>query len=240
MRTGYPALTSMGRGIRSARLVVPALVAVATALVASVALAGVAVYSNDFSSSKEAKELRHAEGKHCKKDWRKKAKSLKVEAERGRTVCGYRPPVQGDAARPNHKIRVEGKLLKSTPKKVRDRVYLAVAVRSGKDSGYELQVFPTQHKFRLMRRAGSDNVKVLAKGGSKNVKGVNKPNVLNLSVRGSQLAAGVNGKRVAKVADRSSGQIDGRKLELMLGYSKKRKKPAAATFDNLQVQVPKP
>ena len=157
--TGYPALTSMGPGIRSARVVVPALVAVAAALVASVAFAGVAVYSNDFSSSNEAKELRHAEGKHCKKDWRKKAKSLKVAAERGRTVCGYRPPVQGDAASPNHKIRVEGKLLKSTPKKVRDRVYLGAAVRSGKDSGYELQVFPTQHKFRLVRRAGSDNVK---------------------------------------------------------------------------------
>lgn len=218
----------------------PVLVAVAAALVAAVAIAGVTVYSNDFSSRKEAKELRHAEGKHCKKDWRKKAKSLTVTAERGKTVCGYRPPVQGDSARPNHKIRAEGKLLKDTPKRVRDRVYVGVAVRSGKEKGYELQVFPTQHKFRLVRRASSDNVNVLAKGGGKNIKGINKPNVLNLSARGSQLTAGVNGKRVAKVADRNSEQIDGRKLEIMLGYKKKRAQRAVATFDNLGVQVPKP
>ena len=74
----------------------------AAAVLTATAIAGVTVYKNDFSSSKEAKEVRHAEGKHCKKGWRKKAKSLEVDAERGRTVCGYRPPVQGDAARPDH------------------------------------------------------------------------------------------------------------------------------------------
>jgi len=212
----------------------------ASAVLTATAIAGVTVYKNDFSSSKEAKEVRHAEGKHCKKGWRKKAKSLEVDAERGRTVCGYRPPVQGDATRPNHGIRVDAKLLKKTPKKVRDRVYVGVAVRSAKDIGYELQVFPSEHKFRLSRRAGSDNVNVLDKGTNKAIKGVNKRNVLNLSVSGSQVAAGVNGKRVAKVADRKSSQIDGRKLEFMLGYAKKRKKPASATFDSLAVQVPKP
>src|SRR4051794_31450119 len=170
----------MGRATRRARLVVPVLVVLVAALAAAVAVAGVTVYSNDFSKSREAKELRHAEGKHCKKNWRKKAKSLGVTAKRGRTVCGYRPPVQGDSASPNHRIRVEAKLLKDTPKKVRDQVYLAAAVRSGKDKGYELQVFPTQHKFRLVRRAGSDKVSILAKGPNKVIKGINKPNLLNL------------------------------------------------------------
>ena len=59
-------------------------------------------------------------------------------------------------------------------------------------------------------------------------------------MRGSQLAAGVNGKRLAKVADHNSSQVDGRKLEIMLGYVKKRRKAASASFDNLEVQVPKP
>jgi hypothetical protein len=230
----------MRRATRRARLLVPALVALVAGVAAAVAIAGVTVYSNDFSSSKEAKELRHSEGKHCKKDWRKKAKALRVTAERGRTVCGYRPPVEGDSAAPNHRIRAKTTLLKDTPKSVRDRVYVGAAVRTGKDKGYELQVFPTQHKFRLARRAGKDNVNILAKGPSKAIKGINKPNVLNLSVRGSQISAGVNGKRVAKVADRNSGQVDGRRLEIMLGYTKKRTKAASATFDNLEVQVPKP
>jgi hypothetical protein len=226
--------------IRRALLLVPALVAAVAALLAAAAFAGVTVYSNDFSSHKEAKELRHAEGKHCKRGWRKKGKSIQVSADRGRTVCGYRPPVEGDSGSPNHKIRVKSKLLKKTPKKVRDRVYTGVAVRSGKDAGYELQVFPTQHKFRLARRAGSGKVDILAKAKNKAIKGINKVNALNLSVRGSQLIAGVNGKRVAKLADRNSGQVDGRKLEVMLGYNKKRKKLASATFDDLGVQVPKP
>jgi hypothetical protein len=218
---------------------VPTLVLLAAGLMAAAALATVTVYSNDFSSKKEVKELSHAEGKHCDKEWRKKAKSLEVTAEKGRTVCGYRPPVQGDAAAPNHKLRAKTKLLTDTPKSVRDRVYLGIAVRSGKDTGYELQVFPTQHKFRLVRRAGADNVNVLAKGGGKAIKGVNKPNVLNLSAKGSQLMARVNGKRVAKLADRSN-QVDGRKLEIILGYKKKKPKPASASFDDLAVQVPSP
>jgi hypothetical protein len=225
---------------RRARLLAPALVTIAAAVVAATAIAGVTVYQNNFSSGKEAKELRHAQGKHCKKDRRKKGKSLKVSAQRGRTVCGYRPPVQGDTAGPDHRIRVQAKLLKSTPKKVRGRVYVGASVRSAKDIGYELQVFPSEHKFRLVRRAGSDDVKVLEKGENKAIKGVNKPNVLNLSVTGSQLVANVNGKRVAKVVDRNSNQVNGRKLEIMLGYAKKRKKPVSATFDNLAVQVPKP
>jgi hypothetical protein len=225
---------------RKARLLAPPAVAIAAAVLTATAIAGVTVYQNSFSSGKETKELRHAQGKHCKKDWRKKAKSLEVSAERGRTVCGYRPSVQGDTAAPDHRIRVQTKLLKDTPKKVRGRVYVGAAVRSAKDVGYELQVFPSEHKFRLARRAGSDSVNILDKGANKAIKGVNKPNVLNLSVTGSQVAASVNGKRVAKVADRNSSQVDGRKLEIMLGYAKKRKKPASATFDNLAVQVPKP
>jgi hypothetical protein len=219
---------------------VPALGVVVAALVAAAAFAGVTVYSNDFSSGKEAKELRHAEGKHCKKQWRKKSKSLRIAAKRGRTVCGYRPPVQGDSASPDHTIRAKTKLSEDIPKKVRDRVYVGVAVRSGHQTGYELQVYPSKHRFRLVRRASSDNVNILAKGRSKAINGVRKPNRLQLTVHGSRLKADANGKRLAKIVDRNSGQVDGRKLEIMVGYQRKRNKPVSASFDDLEVQVPKP
>jgi hypothetical protein len=230
----------MRHASRKARFLLPAGVALAAVLLAATALAGVTVYTNNFSSSKEAKELRHAEGKHCKKDWRKKAKSLVVTASRGKTVCGYRPPVQGDAESPNHKFKAEGKLLKDTPKSVRDGVYVGLVVRSAKDTGYELQVYPSEHRFRLVRMNGTDKVGVLAKGSNKAIKGTNKPNVMTLSAVGSQVVGRVNGKRVAKLADHSSGQVDGRKLEITFGYKKKRSKAASGTFDNLEVQVPKP
>jgi hypothetical protein len=230
----------MGFRTRKAWITALVLAAVGAALVAATAIAGVTVYSNNFSSKGEAKELRHAEGKGCNKDWRKKAKSVVVTAKRGKTVCGYRPPVEGDADGPNHKFKAKEKLLKETPKSVRDGVYLGIAVRSAKDTGYELQVFPTEHKFRLVRRTGGDKADLLAKGRNKAIDGTNKPNAMLISAVGSQVVAKVNGKRLAKVGDRNSGQVDGRKVEVMLGYKKKRTKPASATFDNLELQVPRP
>jgi hypothetical protein len=230
----------MGSSAWKARLTAVALAAAVVAVMAATAIAGVTVYTNNFSSRSEAKELRHSEGKNCDKDWRKKAKSVIVTARKGRTVCGYSPPVQGDSNAPNHKFKAKEKLLKDTPKSVRDGVYLGIAVRSAKDTGYQLQVFPSEHKFKLTRQTGGDKVGVLAKGGNKAINGTNKPNAMLLSAVGSQVVAKVNGKRLAKVGDRASGQVDGRKVEILLGYKKKRSKPASATFGNLELQVPRP
>jgi opacity protein-like surface antigen len=230
----------MGSSAWKARLTAVALAAAVAAVMAATAVAGVTVYTNNFSSRSEAKELRHSEGKHCNKDWRKKAKSVLVTASKGRTVCGYSPPVQGDGAAPNHRFEATEKLLKDTPKSVRDGVYLGIAVRSAKDTGYQLQVFPSEHKFKLTRQTGGDKVGVLAKGSNKAIDGTNKPNAMLLSAVGSQVIAKVNGKRLAKVGDRASGQVDGRKVEVLLGYKKKRSKPASATFGNLELQVPRP
>jgi hypothetical protein len=230
----------MGASTWKARLTAVALAAAVAGVMAATAIAGVTVYTNNFSSKSEAKDLRHSEGKHCNKDWRKKAKSVLVTAEKGRTVCGYSPPVQGDSNAPNHKFKAKAKLLKDTPKSVRDGVYLGLAVRSAKDTGYQLQLFPSEHKFRLTRETGGDKVGVLAKGGNKAIDGTNKPNAMLLSAVGSKVVAKVNGKRLAKVADRGAAQVDGRKVEVLLGYKKKRSKPASATFGNLELQVPRP
>lgn len=230
----------MGSRTRKARLATLALAAAAAALLAATAFAGVTVYKNNFSSKREAKELRHAEGKKCEKNWRKKGESIAVKAKRGPMVCGYRPPVEGDGPAPDHSIQVQGKLLKDTPKGVRGRTYLGVAVRSGKKDGYELWVFPTKEKFKVARRAGKGPPSFLAKGNSKAIKGPGKPNLLSLKAVGSKVIAKVNGKRVAKTTDRNASGIKGRKLEVMLGYKKRSSKPASATFDNVKVQVPKP
>jgi hypothetical protein len=230
----------MGFRTRKARIAALTLAVATAALVAATAFAGVTVYKNNFSSKREAKELRHAEGKKCEKNWRKKGESIAVKARKGPMVCGYRPPVEGDGAAPDHSIQVQEKLLKDTPKSVRDRAYLGVAVRSGKKGGYELWVFPTKQKFKLARRAGKGPPTFLAKGNNKAIKGPDKSNVMSLKAVGSKLIAKVNGKRVAKAVDRNASGIKGRKLEAMLGNKKRRNKAAVATFDNVKVQVPKP
>jgi len=225
----------MGPRTRIARIPALVLVAVAAALLAATAIAGVTVYTNSFSSKGGSKELRHAEGKNCQKSWRQKAKKVVVRAKKGKTVCGYRPPVEGDADAPDHYFKATEKMAKSTPKSVRDRVYTGIAVRSGKDVGYELWVFPTDRKFKLARLNGGSKPTFLAKGGNKAIKGRGKANHLGLKAVGSKIIARANGKRLAKTVPkrgkgrRAQGRADARLQEEALEAGlHDRRRPRAA------------
>jgi hypothetical protein len=221
-----------------AGLALAALVAVGVA--AATALAGVTVYKNAFSRKGDAKELRHAEGKHCKRLFRKKAGKLRIDVTRGPEVCGYRPPVEGDTDGPDHNFQTKAKFLRSTPKGLRKNAYVAIAVRSGKASGYELRVFPVKHRFRLARSPSGGGGGFPAVGRSSAIKGFNKPNVLGLKAGGSRVVARVNGTTVARVTDSNPAQVGGRKLELAVGHGKRSPKTVAATIDDLRLQVPTP
>ena len=207
---------------------------------AAVALAGVTVYKNNFSSKSEAKELRHSSGKHCAKRWRHKAKAVRVQRNAGAGTCGYRPPVEGDSSGPDHDFRAKLKLLKATPKGLRGSAYLTIAVRSGKDAGYELRIFPKRHKFELRRAPSGGGNDFPATGRSEAIKGVDKPNRVRLKAGGNKVTARVNGTQLAKVTDSNAGQVDGRKLEVGVGSTRRSHKRIVATFDNLKLLVPNP
>jgi hypothetical protein len=230
----------MGLRTPTTRVGALALAALAAALMAATAVAGVTVYKNNFSSKVESKELRHVEGKHCSKTWREKGKSALISTDKGPRVCGYAPPVEGDTGGPDQTIQAKEKLLKDTPKSARDGVYLAVAVHSGKETGYVLRIYPTKHKFKLIRRPSGGGKGFPVGGRSKAIQGVNKPNVLSLKAVGTKVIARVNGKKLVKSKDTNPAQVDGRKLEVALGYDKKKSKPALITVDDVSVQVPKP
>jgi hypothetical protein len=212
----------------------------ALGLAAAAAVAGITVYKNDFSTRHEVRELRHSEGKHCDRAWRRRAKKVRIRVNGGPEVCGYRPPVEGDTAGPDHDFQAKEKLLKATPKGIRDGAYLAIDVRSGKNAGYELRVFPTKHTFQLRRSPQGGGSGFPAKGKSRAVKGVDKPNVLRLKAVHNRVIARVNGKKVARVVDTNPAEVDGRKLEVAIGHRRHRPKPVVATVDDLKVQVPKP
>jgi hypothetical protein len=230
----------MGSMRLTTRAVVVLAALAAIGLAAATALAGVTVYKNSFARKGQAKELRHAEGKHCKRDFRKKAKSLRIDVTRGPEVCGYRPPVEGDTDGPDHGFQAKVKFLRNTRKGLRKDAYGAIAVRSGKTSGYELRVFPVEHRFRLVRSPSGGGHDFPAKGNSSAIKGFNKPNVLSLKAVGSKVIARVNGTRVAKVSDSNPAQVGGRKLEIAIGHGKRSRNTVSAAVDNLKVQVPTP
>jgi hypothetical protein len=215
-------------------------VAIALGLATATALAGVTVYKNNFSGRAEVNQLKQADGRHCDKRWRKKARSLLVVVKRGPGACGYRPPVEGDSDGPNHDFQAEGKLLKATPRGLRRSAYLAVAVRSGGSSRYELRVFPKKHKYelrRVPRRGGGGFPK---RGKSRAINGPSTANVLRLKATGNKVTAKVNGKRLAQVVDSNAGQVGGRNLEVLVGEKRNTKKDVVASIDNLRLQVPSP
>jgi hypothetical protein len=214
--------------------------AIAIGVAAATAVAGVTVYKNSFARKGDAKELRHAEGKNCKRKFRKQSKDLKISVTKSPDVCGYRPPVEGDTDGPDHNFQAKAKFLRTTPKGLRDKAYVAIAVRSGKTSGYELRVFPVKHKFRLIRTPSGGGSDFPAEGTSPAIKGFNKANVLGLKAEGSKLTARVNGTKVAKATDGNPAQVGGRKLEVAIGSGRRSGKTVSGTIDNLKLQVPTP
>ncbi len=214
--------------------------ALALGLAAAVALAGVTVYTNNFSRKSEAKQLKHVDGKHCDKRWRKKAESLLIEVNKGPGACGYRPPVEGDSDGPDHDFQAKMKLLRATPKGIRGSAYLSIAVRSGKSSRYELRIFPKKHKYELRRAPAGGGSGFPKQGKSRAIKGANKPNVLRLKAAGNKVTAKVNSRKVAEVTDSNAGQVGGRRLEVFVGNKRSTKKDVVASLDNLKLQVPSP
>jgi hypothetical protein len=213
---------------------------VALGLAAVAALASVTVYNNNFSRKSEAKEIRHASGNHCDKRWRSKAESFRVVANKGPGACVYRPPVEADGPGPDHKFQVRAKLLKDTPKGIRDGAFVAVAVRAATGVGYELRVFPSTRKFQLRRSPGGGGGDFPAKGHSGKINGGGKSNILRIDAIGDTVTARVNGTKLAKATDSNAAQVSGRKVQFELGQKKSTSQPTIAVFDDVRLALPSP
>jgi hypothetical protein len=223
-------------------LAVPAVAgAVALAVLAAVAFANVTVYKNDFSTKREAKELRRAEGSKCVDRWSEHGKAEEIKVKKGPDTCGYRPPVQGDDNEPDHDFRAKLKISKKTPKKLRPDAFVAISVRSGKTAGYELRVFPRGGDCSLRRKPGSGAFPVdctaMANG---HVNGTGHRNELRLRAFGNQIKAWVNKTVVAELPDTNASEVNGRKLEVAVGNTKKTDRDVIGQVDDLKLQVPKP
>ena len=110
---------------------------------AAVALADISVYKTSFSTRSEYASVQRLSGDSsaCKRSWRKK-KSVGVLVKGGEADCALSTPVEGDSKQPDHTIKATAVVTKNTDKKVREDVYVGVAVRASGRGGYELRVFP--------------------------------------------------------------------------------------------------
>jgi hypothetical protein len=221
-----------------------ALAALATAvLVAALAATALAVtvFAVDFSSRSEYQQIkRSGGGKACERRYREKQEAMLVSIKKGPGTCGFRAPVQGDAELPDHELTVDTKVLKTTPKSVRDGAFVELQLRAGGGGvGYTFRVFPKKHSFELRRGPRGGGSGFPAEGKNKAIKGIHKRNKLTLIVAGSRITALANKKQLATVQDRDPGQVSGRKVRFGIGNAKKSGKDVIATVKSLAVGVPK-
>src|SRR5262245_39383667 len=174
--------------------------ATAAAAFAGVALADVVVYSNTLATKHDGKELHHFEGKSADCARHVKKGSLLIQVT-GKDVCGYRLPLEADKPQPNHSLHARLKLGKQTPKALRPKSFLGVAVRYGGGTGYTLRILPKRHEFKLRRLPSGKGFNV--SGHSHQIKGVNKWNDVHITAQGATVTAVVNGKQVATATDSS-------------------------------------
>ena len=213
------------------------LLALGLAALAGVAFADVVVYSNTLSTKQNGKELHHFQGaaENCSRHVRKASLLIQVT---GKDICGYRLPLEGDKPQPNHDLHARLKLGKQTPKEIRPKSFLGLAVRYGGGTGYTFRVIPKRHQFALRRLPKGKGFNVSGK--SHQVKATNKWNDVRLKAIGSTVKAFVNGKEVAEAKDADAAAVTGRKAEVFAGANKGNQIGAFGRVDDIRLAVPKP
>ena len=222
---------------RAVAAVIAAAIAIAGSAFAGVAFGDVLVYVNNLASAKDGKELSHFEGKAADCARHVRGGSLLIQVT-GKDTCGYRLPVEGDKPQPDHAVHARVKLDKQTPKELRSKTFLGVAVRYGGGTGYTLRILPKRHQFKLRRLPNGTGFP--ASGKSHAIKATNKWNDLRLEAFGTHVTAVVNGKTIADVDDSDAKEIKGRKAEVFAGANKANKIGAFARVDDVRLTVPSP
>jgi hypothetical protein len=215
----------------------------ALALATTAGAALVSIYRNNVVTVPQKAQLVKLSGRNCARGGSKRA--LRVVIGKRTPECAYRIPVVGR----DLEIAATERLLSGTPKRLRRRMFLAVNLRAGGRSKYQLAVLPLQKKVLLRKYESDGSIKYLAIAKSvRSVAGINAANQLRLRAfniaggpeRGQcRLLALVGGKLVANVVDPSTSDLSGRTSAVSVGSTGSATR-AVASFSNVVVRVPSP
>jgi len=226
---------SRSRGARSA-LVGAGVLCLA---LAGTALAELTIYKNPFSTKQRYKEVvRVAGGDACERAYSGKRDRMRITVLEGPGSCDYKPPVQGDGVRPDHRFFVEGRIGRKTDPDIRAQAYLAAAVRVGGGGRYELRIFPKLEEFELIRRPAGAGFPV--QGMEAAIQGIRRVNVLRLQAYENQVTAAINGTQVADVTDGNAAELGGARLQFSLGTEADSGKNTVGTVEKLKLAIPDP
>jgi len=202
-----------------------------------------------FQTQADVASFYKVEGAKCKKKWRK-MKTIGTIVGKGTNACAFRSSVVADIQDPgpDQEMAASTNLAASTPEKLRNKIYLGVAVRESNTTAYELRVFPGARKWQLIRDGrGSSAPTVLGSGTGRFIRqGVGVRNELLLRAfdfggASVTLLAKVNGKKVLSIKDASAGAPNGRRTTLTIGAKGKASaNRAVGAFDDVAIRVPDP
>jgi len=213
------------------------LAALAALAFAATAGAVIYVYKNNFSSHGEYKEIDQLGGgkRVCQEKYIPEKDKMRVSLKDER-FCVYTPPVEGDSDRPDHDIVVAASYTRGdSSDRAQKATFLAVRVRAGGESNYELRVRPEVRSFRMSRNGNSTG---LPGGSSTAVKPLGKLNTLRLRVLNDVVVAFVNRQEVGRFTDPAPGQVTGRRVTFGTGFDRDVPRGPVAFFDLVKVGVP--
>jgi len=204
----------------------------------------IGLYRNAMGSEAQRAQIVKLFGDRCARGGSEEA--LKVTVGKATSECAYRTPVIGR----DLEGAVTARLLSGTPKALRNKAFLAVDLRAGRQgAGYRLLVYPLQRKAQLVKTLPDGQVRYLriAKEVSA-VKGINQATQLRLRAfnvtsgpdRGAcRVLAFVGRRLVADVTDAAAGELQGRASGFSLG-APGNAKGVIGSFDDVVVRVPSP
>ena len=208
------------------------------------AVSSITLYKNNLKSSSGRLEVNQYGGGTCKRGGA--AKAFRARVGKSTRECFFRVQPAGR----DLEVSATARIFRSTPKKVRPRVYAAVSLRQARDgSRYQLVVYPSGKRFQL-RKVFEDGRILTLDGGKlgKKVKGFNEANRLTLRAYNdipgqpsgsARLVAIVNGNRVSVTDDPRGNLLQGQDTTFSIG-STKGANGAIGSFNGIVVRMPSP
>ncbi len=223
-----------------------ALLVAATASLALAAGAGaelIGLYRNEMETKSQQAEPVKLSGANCGRGGGSHV--FQIVIGKKTKECSYRTPVIGR----DLQVAATMRLLSQTPKPLQAKVFLALNLRAGGGTRYQLAVFPEQGKTQLRKFLSDGSVEYLQIEKSvPTVKGLDKANELRLRAfnitSGSEkgrcrILAFVGGEKVGDVTDTAAGELAGRASGFAIGASKDAK-GAVGSVDDVLVRGPNP
>lgn len=219
------------------------LLATTLAFVPSASAALIGIYRNSMESDGLRGQIAKLSGERCARGGSSTA--FRIVIGKQTKECSYRTPVFGR----DLEIAATGRLSSMTPKPVQHGAFLALDLRSGGGSRYQLAVYPLQQKTQVRKVLADGSIEYLdIEKEVAGVGGVDKATELRLRAfnvtegdeKGNcHILAFIGGKLVSDVTDPGAGELSGRASGFSVG-SAKVAKGAQASFDDVVIRVPGP